>query len=269
MKEHKHKHKAPLVSYSIVLIGSGNVAGHLGYALKKAGHKIVQVYSPTLANAEVLANEFECGFTNKLNNISTDAQLYIVCIKDDAIPSVTKKLKLKQGIIVHTAGSVDSEVLKSVSKNYGVLYPLQTFSKTKKVKFKHIPLFIEANNSATLNLLRNVAQSISRNVIPLNSEQRKSVHVAAVFACNFTNHLLKISQDILAKNKIPFNVLKPLITETIEKAFEMGPSRAQTGPAIRSDRQVIVEHEALLEKDTEALFLYKALTKSIIKSRKK
>jgi predicted short-subunit dehydrogenase-like oxidoreductase (DUF2520 family) len=253
----------------IVIIGAGNVATQLGIALHKEGYLISQVYSRTNKSATALAKKINAEAISDLKKLNTTATIYIIAVKDDAISKIAKQLKLKDKIIVHTSGSIPLEVLKNCSKNYGVFYPLQTFSKDKKVDFKNIPICIEANNKATLNTLTYFAKSISNNVQKANSEQRKVLHVAAVFACNFSNHLYSIANDILTQNKLSFDLLKPLIEETTDKIKNNLPAKMQTGPAIRGDKKTMNAHLKLLKRDKELTTIYTLLSKSIIDSTKK
>lgn len=253
-------------AHSIVLIGAGNVSTQIGGALFDAGYFISQVYAPNKSSAEFLSKKINAEAVSDLKKISRDASIYIIAVKDDAITSVAKQLKLKDKIIVHTSGSVSMDVLRSVSKNYGVFYPLQTFSKDKKINFRNIPVCIEASNSGTSTVLQYFAKSISGNVKKVNSAQRKKIHLAAVFACNFSNHMYTIAEALLAKDKLPFNLLKPLIMETADKIKANAPGKMQTGPAIRGDKKTMAEHMKLLAKEKELQKIYKLLSESIIRN---
>lgn len=249
-------------TYKIALIGAGNVATQLGLALKESKHTIVQVYSKQISSSETLAKLLKCEHTNIPEKIDRTADIYIIAVNDDAIIAVVKQLKLSDQIVVHTSGSVDIKVLKSASKNYGVFYPLQTFSKTKKAEFKNIPICLEANNTSTLKVLESIGKSISNNVQSINSEQRKTIHVAAVFACNFTNHFYSIASDILQSQKLSLDILKPLIEETASKIKNNSPAKMQTGPAIRGDKKTMEAHLKLISSK-EYKQLYKLVSKSI------
>ena len=227
---------------NIVIIGSGNVATHLGCALKKAKQNIIQVYSRNKTSAKELAETLHCNYTNQLEKLTHEADVYIVCIKDDVIEDLASNLPLKDKIIVHTSGSMPMHSLKKSSKNIGVFYPLQTFSKLKKVDFKNVPLCIEANNKNTYSILETLAKSISKNILHVNSKQRLNIHVAAVFACNFTNHMYAIADEILKENKLSLDLIKPLIAETAEKIKNNTPAKMQTGPAIRGDKKTMDRH---------------------------
>lgn len=249
-------------SYRIVLIGAGNVATRMGKALKKAGHIIAQVYSRTERSAQALAQELDSSFTTSLNELS-NADLYIVAVKDDALPGIASQIKVK-GIIVHTCGSIDMQVLKDCSKSFGVLYPLQTFSKSKDVDFSKVPFCIEASSDTARKIIENAARSISGNIHRVNSEQRRVLHLSAVFACNFTNHMFTIAEDILKKENIPFDILLPLIEETVDKVKHNSPREMQTGPARRNDAAVMQKHLEMLKDDDKAQELYRMISESIL-----
>jgi predicted short-subunit dehydrogenase-like oxidoreductase (DUF2520 family) len=250
-------------NYTIVLIGAGNVATQLGLALKKAGLNIIQVYSKHRSSSQKLAKLLKCEHTNSSEKINKTADIYIIAVNDDVIAEVAKQIYLSNKIVVHTSGSVEMDVLKTSSKNIGVFYPLQTFSKMKKVYFKDIPICLEANNTKTYKTLKQLALSISNNVQKINSEQRINIHIAAVFACNFTNHFYSIANDILQANKLSLDIIKPLIAETAEKIKNNLPAKMQTGPAIRGDKKTMDKHlKMLANKDHKKL--YQLISENII-----
>jgi len=252
-----------LTTNDIVIIGSGNVATHLGLALYDAGYKITQVYSPTKKSAAVLAQKVNATPINDLKKLDLTASVYIIAVKDDAISSLASHLKLKDKIVVHTSGSVGIEVLRNVSKNYGVFYPLQTFSKRKKIDFRTVPLCIEASNKSTALSLQYFAKSISAHVQKVSSDQRKVIHLAAVFACNFSNHMYAIADNILKQHKLSLDLLKPLIDETAHKIKNDSPVKMQTGPAIRGDKKTMEAHLKLLKGDKKVKEIYKMVSESI------
>jgi predicted short-subunit dehydrogenase-like oxidoreductase (DUF2520 family) len=253
----------------IILIGSGNLATQLGTSLHSSGYFISQVYSPQLKNASLLAKKVKAEAINNLKDIDTTATIYIIAVKDDAIATLAKQLKLNDKMVVHTSGSVSMDVLKSVSKNIGVFYPLQTFSKTKKANFKTIPICIEANNKSTLENLTFFAKSISTKVENINSAQRQQLHVAAVFACNFSNHMFTLADNYLKANKLSLDLLKPLIAETADKIKTGKPTDMQTGPAVRGDKKTMDAHLKLLSGNKNAKTIYSLLSNSIIETSKK
>ncbi len=247
----------------IVLLGSGNVATHLGKALNAAGIQIVQVWSRTLQNAQQLAAELKADAIDNLGAVQSDADLYLISVNDDAIADVAGRLP-QDKLLVHTSGSTDMEVLKPFSAKTGVLYPLQTFSKQKKVEFKNIPVAVEASGSEVLGMLRQIARTISNKVIELDSDQRQKLHIAAVFACNFTNHFYAIAQSFLEQNGMDFDLIRPLIAETAEKIQEKMPADVQTGPAVRGDNKTMEKHLEALREHPQWQELYRLLSQSIV-----
>lgn len=246
----------------VVIIGAGNVATHLGKAIKKAGFQILQIVSRTESSARELGTLLGVPFTSSVGDLNKEADLYIVSVKDDAITSALTTFTLPENaLVVHTAGSVPMEILKDFSSRIGILYPLQTFSKKKNVDFSQIPVYIEANNDDIANRLLQFASTFSTRAKLVNSENRAKVHLAAVFACNFTNNLYSIASDILEKAGLEFDDMLPLIAETTEKIKVLHPRAAQTGPAIRRDSKVIEKQLNALEGREKQI--YKLITESI------
>ena len=247
---------------NITLIGSGNVATNLGLSLFNKGYKIKQVWSKQLKNADILAKKINSSSTDSLEKLQ-NADLYIVAIKDDAVKSVLQKLNVTN--IVHTSGSIGLEVFNEKFDNYGVFYPLQTFNKDLTINISDTPIFIEANNKVFENKIFDIGNKLSESIFKINSEQRKQLHIAAVFACNFTNHMFSIADTILTKSDIDFKLLLPLINQTVLKVYKNKPSKVQTGPAKRNDKEVISSHiECISEKRTKDI--YKLISDSIIKT---
>ncbi|HRS67642.1 MAG TPA: DUF2520 domain-containing protein [Paludibacteraceae bacterium] len=247
----------------IVLIGSGNLATQLGLALHRRGLHIVQVYSRTKEAAKTLAEQLNAPFTTNLGELVPTADLYIYALKDDVLAEVINTVSVTQGLHVHTAGSMPMSLFVKKQLNYGVFYPLQTFSKEKTVDFTNIPVFITANSTENADKLTVISKRVAEKVFVITDEQREFIHLSAVFACNFTNHLYAIAEKILAEQDLPFEPLIPLITETLEKAKTLSPSQSQTGPAQRGDQVVISKHLQLLKQHPEWQELYKQLTQSI------
>ncbi len=246
------------------MIGAGNLATQLSFALKEKGFSIVQVYSRTKESATALAEKTDTAFTTSIKDIHRNADIYIFAVKDSAINELLLEMPQVSGLLLHTAGSVSVDVFESFSSRYGVFYPLQTFSKNRKVKFDEIPVFIEANNREDENLLLSHANKLSKEVYILSSEKRKYLHLSAVFACNFTNHMYALASDILEKEGIPRKVLLPLIDETAQKVHELEPLEAQTGPAVRYDQEVMQKHLQLIT-DEATKEIYQLISKDIYK----
>ena len=243
----------------VSIIGSGNVAQHLIVAFSKTTDiELVQVFARKDAAVAHLTSPDKI-YTNFNDIIAAD--LFIIAITDDAITEVSAAIPFSSELVVHTSGSVSIEAINNKNRP-GVFYPLQTFSKSKEVDFKTIPICIETKNEKDFEILEKVAKSISNTVYKINSEQRKALHIAAVFVCNFVNHLYQIGNDICIENDLPFDILKPLIQETANKILTLSPNQAQTGPAKRKDIQTINAHLSFLSDDNQKE-IYKMLTKSI------
>lgn len=250
----------------IVMLGAGNVATHLAIALKKAGFEISYVFSKTLENARILAEKIRTNYTNDIQQLPLNADLYIISVKDEAIVEIIRNLRIESGIVVHTAGSISMNIFQNIYKEFGVIYPLQTFSKTRELVFSEIPVFIEANNKEIENKLFQLTSSLSTNINIVDSDKRKKLHLAAVFACNFVNHMYTIATKILNNTHISFDSLIPLINETAAKAIESNPENAQTGPAVRNDQNVIQKHLEMLSDYPEYEKIYKFVSESIYKT---
>jgi predicted short-subunit dehydrogenase-like oxidoreductase (DUF2520 family) len=253
--------------HNIVFIGAGNVATHLAFALEQAGKQIVQVYSRTEPSARQLADELYTEFTTDLNEINQSADLYIISLTDDATQEMAEKLKLADKPVVHTSGSLPMDLLRGTSDNYGVLYPLQTFSKNRKVSFREIPVCVEANSPLMLQKLHQLAGEISGHVTEVDSERRKILHLAAVFACNFPNYMYYLAGKIAEEGGFEFNILRPLIEETASKVSKEPPADAQTGPAIRGDQAVIDMHMDGLKDKPALREIYRLISREIGKMK--
>lgn len=253
----------------VTIIGSGNVSQHLITALQKTQNtgneiELVQVYSRKRESITALLDSSK--IVTDFNDL-LEADLYIIAVSDDAIASVSDQLPFKNRLVVHTSGSVALDSLNNNNRK-GVFYPLQTFTKNKEVDFKNIPICLESENSTDFRLLEKVAKSISDKVFAINSQQRKALHVAAVFVNNFTNHLYHLGNEICKEHQVPFDILKPLILETAQKITTLSPEDAQTGPAKRNDQQTIEAHQLFLTNSNQSN-IYKILTQSIQDNGKK
>jgi predicted short-subunit dehydrogenase-like oxidoreductase (DUF2520 family) len=248
----------------IVMIGSGNLATNLALALSGAGKNIIAVYSRTLENAKILAEQCQAKFTNQIEELPSTADLYIIATTDSVIKQLSEKLDDIKGIVVHTSGSIPLAVFSDHIKNYGVFYPLMTFTKQNKVNFSDIPVCLEASSGRILIALHILAKSISKNIVEISSEKRKLLHLSAVFACNFTNVNYSIAEDLLHRNGLSFDLLKPLIIETANRVKLGEPSELQTGPAVREDYPVMHDQMELLNQMPEYKEIYDLLSKLII-----
>ena len=247
----------------IFLIGSGNVASQLGKAFKRCGHEIVFVYSRNLKHAAKLGSVLKCSWGKTFDAVSFfPADAYIIAVKDDAIREVAAKLpSLKDKMVIHTSGATDISVLERKFKNCGVLWQVQTIQPRTKIDFKKVPLVIEASNASAEKKLRALADNLSDKVYSFNSKQRRILHLGAVWVNNFPNHLYYLSEMLLKKYNMPFELYGPLILSTAEKGMKK-PKEVQTGPAKRNDRKTMQAHLKLLP-DKNYRILYKLLSKSI------
>ncbi len=242
----------------IVLFGTGNVATHLFEAYKNsADFKIIQVFNHASKSLEIFKDQV--AITTDLDKI-LPADIYILALKDDVLVEVVQKMRNTDALVVHTSGAVFIDVLNKF-ENQGVFYPLQTFSKNKKVDFTAIPICVESNTEINTYILQKLASEISEKVFEISSAQRKSLHVAAVFVSNFVNFLYTEGEKICKDNQVPFEILHPLILETASKAINLSPKDAQTGPAKRNDQEVISSHLELLNEEQQKI--YSLLTLSI------
>ncbi len=247
----------------VSVLGSGKVARHLIAALSTSDAVILtEIYSRKPLDFDLPKQTLWINSVQKLS----EADLYIICVSDSAISAMSKSLHVKNKLVVHTSGTMPLITLDSSNKR-GVFYPLQTFSNSRDLDFSIIPICLEAENETDFIILNTVANSISNSVYQIDSAQRKALHVAAVFANNFTNHLYSQAADICAKHNISFDILKPLISETASKVQMLTPNEAQTGPAVRNDDITIQEHLKFLD-DISQKNIYSVLTKSIQNGKK-
>ena len=234
--------------HNVIILGTGTIAQHLFSIF----HKTKEINVVQVVGRNLNAHSFFSKNTNTTADFKAieDADIYVIAVKDDAIPTVSKYLKNKKGIIVHTSGCVAMQNLENTG-NRGVFYPLQTFTKGQKVNFKKIPICIEAEKENSNKVLKKLAVLISDSVYDVTSKKRRELHLAAVFINNFTNHMYRIGNDICTQAGLPFSILEPLIMETANKAILIGPEEAQTGPAKREDTKTIKSHLSLLKNNAQ------------------
>lgn len=244
----------------IVLIGSGRVASHLAQALKSRNLPLIQLYGRNTGALEELSKRLDvpCS-TTELKK----ADLYIISVSDSAISEVSRQIPYENALVAHTSGSLPTSVLEGPYRKAS-FYPLQTFSLDKEVDFNLIPLFVEAEDRSDLQLLMELGKSLSPRVMESSYEKRKYIHLTAVFACNFVNHLYSQAKDIADSQEIPFEYFHPLIEETFKKILTVEPKLAQTGPAVRNDLRVLRLHEELIS-DPNQLKIYHTINQSIQK----
>ena len=251
--------------FKVSVIGSGHLAWHLAQALENAGHFIPEVYSRNPKNAQKLtAKMYDTEVKKSLDFANSESEIFIVAIADQAIGNLVADLRLPEGtILVHTSGSLPMAILEPASRRHGVFYPLQTFTKYADLNFKSIPICLEASSSKVEKILVQLATSLGGEVHHLRSNERRHLHLAAVFACNFTNHMLTLSNEILESQDVDVEILQPLIAETINKGFQIGPGEAQTGPARRGDLGIMKEHLKMLKNRKDLQKVYKLLSQHI------
>ena len=253
----------------IVLVGAGGLATNLGLALHEAGHNVLAVFSRTMEHARMLAERIGSQPTDDICALPNEADLFIVSVKDAVLTDVVQQLVQgrEEQFFAHTAGSMPLELFQGPAHHYGVFYPMQSFTKERCVDFSEIPVFLEASDVQTLTLLKTLSATLTPHIYELSTDERRYLHLAAVFACNFANHCYALSAEILQQHGLPFNVMLPLIDETARKVHYLSPLEAQTGPAIRYDLNVINKQQQLLD-DPAMKELYERLSKSIYQHAK-
>jgi predicted short-subunit dehydrogenase-like oxidoreductase (DUF2520 family) len=258
-----------MAQLNISFTGAGRVAGALCNELYKAGFVIDLIVSESEKSSRLLANTCKalCSTNLKFPD-STD--IIIVAVPDNRIISVLNTLKCAPDtLVVHTSGSTGIEVFPENIKRKGILYPLQTFSRGRKIIFKDLPFFIESSDNQSSDILKDLAESVGGKVYFTDSEHRRLIHLSAVFASNFTNHMLTLGKELTSRSGFTFDVMKPLIEETISKAMDLDPENSQTGPAIRNDHNTIEKHLELLSFSPELKRIYSEITRSITEHYKK
>ena len=249
-----------------VLIGSGNVATHLGKALTVLGINITQVYSKTLANAKLLAEVLSARAINDLDQLDKTADIYLLALSDQAIPQLIPQIpKNLPGIVLHCSGATDMDILSGFDR-YGVIYPVQSFSKELAVDLSRTPFGVEANNSQVYTLLTAIISKISTKVFPCSSSQRLAIHTAAVFANNFSNAMFQIAEELLNQHQLPFDLIRPIIKETADKVQLHSPKQVQTGPAIRNDKITMDSHLEFISSHPDWQSIYQKISDLIAKT---
>jgi len=257
------------MTYKVAFLGARNVAWHLAPALENAGHQVTEVYSRTLSGAKrVTVRLYAAIPKDDLDFSESKAQLFILAVKDDAIPDVADAVILpEESILVHTSGTMPLDILNYSSATYtGIFYPLQSFTAGQKMDLSDVSILIESDDQEIVKILRKVAKSISHNIFFVRSKDRKAVHIAAVFASNFTNHMIRIAEEIMRRQGLDFEMMKPLIIESISKSLQIGAKKAQTGPAVREDYETLEEHHRFLNYNPEIAEIYRLISQDIIDS---
>jgi predicted short-subunit dehydrogenase-like oxidoreductase (DUF2520 family) len=249
----------------IGVVGAGNLGNHLARAFEEAGHHVPLIYSRHLVHAQALASAlFDAQPTDNPDFSEFELDIVVACVSDDALVTLSEELRLPEGcLLAHTSGSRTLQEISAYPGPKAVFYPLQTFSRRKPIRFEGIPLCIEADSEEAEELVYTLASSLSKEIYWMSHPQRLALHVAAVFANNFTNHMLTLAANIVEGEDMQFKLLRPLIRETVEKALILGPTAAQTGPAIRGDETTMALHKRYLGDNRELFELYDSISQSI------
>jgi predicted short-subunit dehydrogenase-like oxidoreductase (DUF2520 family) len=250
----------------ILLIGAGNLAWHLGPALQKSGYQVVKVYSRTPDSAKKLGTRMGIPFSGITGPISEEADMILICISDSAIEPVLDSIQGQYSYMVHTAGSLPASVFEGRAEHYGVLYPLMTFTVDRSLDLGLVPIILESSGSSINKVLKGMAGSLSSRVYHFTLEERIRLHLAAVIAANFSNHMYHLAADYLSGEGLDFELLRPIISETAGKVMTLSPRNAQTGPARRQDRATMDSHLELMKRNPELQNLYTFVSESIRKT---
>jgi len=250
-------------SSRIVILGTGNVASILGQALRNNGCEVCQVFGRTREKVAALASRLDATPVCNLDTLAIDADFYIICLADQAIEAVASRMPRVEGTIMHCSGSLDIDVLRKYHRDAAVLYPLQSFTASRNINLATTPFLLEASSPGVLARLQQLASLLSGNCLNVDSPVRLKIHLAAVFACNFANHMSAIASELLEREGLNFDILRPMLSETFDKILTAKPADAQTGPARRNDRIIIDKHIDLLSCDPEWKLVYELLSQSI------
>jgi len=251
----------------VSIIGTGNLATHLAKGMEKAGFLVAEIYNRHLSKAAAFANSlYDAQATDSLDFLDSEANVFFLCVSDNAIATLAQEIILPRGaLLVHCSGATNVEAIMREDVDYGVFYPIQTFSPNRKISFEGLPICLEASTEEAEEILESLVKRMKANPFFMSSEQRLTLHLSAVFACNFSNHFYRIAQEVLDTRGLPFDLLHHLIAETVQKAFENGPENAQTGPAVREDYNTMALHRDLLRTHPEWKELYVKVSEDIIR----
>lgn len=256
-------------SFNLSIIGAGNVAFSLSFALESSGNRILEVYSRDIAKGKNITSRlYEAVPTTNKDFSESKSDIFLICVPDDVIPEIIQNFKFPPNtIIAHTSGTVSLEAFSNLKNEKGVFYPVQTFTSNRQLDFSEVPIIIESPSVETEKTLTELALTLTKNIFYLNSERRKVLHLAAVFASNFVNNMLASSNQILENEQIPFRILRSLVIETVVKAMDNDPVSVQSGPAVRGDINTLTAHKQYLQSEPELLSIYEMVTENIIRLR--
>lgn len=253
-----------MTHYNVSFAGAGRVAGALCKAMHSSGMTVRQIVSETPSRGRVLAARYDASWSSE-PVFADPVDIIVVAVPDHRLAGVLSTMECPAtAIVAHTAGSYGFEVFPERMRNRGIFYPLQTFSENRRINFKDLPFFIEAEDERTSSILKTAAEMLGGKVFLADAVQRRMLHLAAVFTCNFVNHMLTAGKEITVKSGLPFEVMEPLIRETVSKALKNGPELSQTGPALRNDMNTIEKHLELLSFSPDLRKIYSEVTRSII-----
>ena len=258
-----------LMKFKIAIIGAGNVAWHLAPALENAGHEVLEVYARSRTGAEQITSRlYSATVKEDLDFSESNSNLFIISVTDGAIGEIANEIILPEGsLLVHTSGAAGLDLLNYSSASYsGVLYPLQSFTKGTKMDLAEVPFLIESEDQEVTRNLKMLVKSLKATSYSIRSKDRLAIHVAAVFASNFSNHMLRIAEEIMQRQGLDYEMLKPLVIESISKSLQIGAKKAQTGPAIREDYETLEEHHQFLNYNEEIAEIYRLISQDIIDS---
>ena len=254
-------------SYKIVMIGAGNVATHVSRHLHSSGHKLQCIYSKSGVSAKTLAAELGVPGTSNREEVPAEADFYFICVPDREVPGIASKFSDTKGIWLHTSGALPMSILQPVSDRYGVLYPLQTLSRSRPLAASQIPCLVEGSAKDVTASIMNLALSVFERVEKVNSEQRLVIHTAAVFTNNFSSHMVHIGRELLAQREVDPQLLNPLLEETFAKIRDLGTVEGRTGPAVRGDQGTMNKHIELLQDHPAWQKLYTFISRDIERTR--
>lgn len=257
------------MKFKIAILGAGNVAWHLAPALENAAHEVTEVYARDIKKAQIITERlYSAEPKDDLDFSESKAEIFILAVKDSAIPELADEVILPEGsILIHTSGTQPLDILGYSSASFtGIFYPLQSFTKELKLDFEDVPFLLESEDEATLQKLKKLAKSLSPQIYVVRSKDRKAIHVAAVFASNFSNHMIRVAEEIMQRQGVDFEMLKPLIIETISKSLQIGAKNAQTGPAIREDFDTLEDHHQFLSYNEQLAEIYRLISQDIMDS---
>jgi len=255
---------------TVSIIGTGNVAWHIAPALDNSGYSIFEVYGRNQKNVKLLTSRLYQAVENKTLDFSgSKSSIFIIAVSDDAIEEVAQEIVLPDdALLIHTSASRSLKTLDfAATTKTGIFFPLQSFTKTGRIDFNDVPIFIETDDDEVFTILNTMGKSISKEVQRVSADQRKALHIASVFAASFTNHMMTLAKDIASKHHIDFSLLKPLVSNTLSKSLELGPGQAHAGPAEKQDFMVLDQHLEFLTEDSSIAEIYRVITQHIIDRR--